>query len=304
MATQPMGLLLLLLPPAALAQGPGIPTTAFPPLCSIAPPALAANRGSRVLNITDGTHPRCISVIVPTGAGPFPVLFDFHGAGGNAGNFGMRSDGLGASWSALAAEHNFVVVGGEALQWTAGHSGPPGPGPPAAGCVSCFKQKGCSASQGAAACERCMEAHRFGPGSCEPICEAEHVQWPVAQRDVCSAHGAESPPGQRRQLAERQSHWHGGQWLVPEVQTDRTGLVCDWNSNLDLKYIRAAIAALEAEGAKAGGRLFALDNIFFTGCSMGSAYTICENRSSLNSSAQISLTDRFCQQGWRSACTS
>ena len=37
--------------------------------------------------------------------------------------------------------------------------------------------------------------------------------------------------------------WHGGQWLIPEVQTDKTGIVCDWQNNRDLRYINASLSA-------------------------------------------------------------
>ena len=69
-------------------------------------------------------------------------------------------------------------------------------------------------------------------------------------------------------------NWHGGQWLIPEIQTDATGIVCNWATNPELRYINAALAALESHGAAGGGRLFDLDTLFFTGCSMGSALTV------------------------------
>jgi hypothetical protein len=40
------------------------------------------------------------------------------------------------------------------------------------------------------------------------------------------------------------------------------------------RYINATLAALEAAGASGGGRLFDMNRLFFTGCSMGSAYTV------------------------------
>jgi len=66
--------------------------------------------------------------------------------------------------------------------------------------------------------------------------------------------------------------WHGGQWLIPEVQTDDTGIVCDWQSDSpehgawELTYIAAALDEL-------GSRGFDTTRVFFTGCSMGSALT-------------------------------
>ena len=95
------GLSLLLSQVATVAQPfgpPGVPSIAFPPLCSIAPQVAEQAPRSTVLNFTDGTHPRCASVVVPSGMdGPLPILFDFHGAGGNAENFGGRRDRLGVS---------------------------------------------------------------------------------------------------------------------------------------------------------------------------------------------------------------
>ena len=70
------------------------------------------------------------------------------------------------------------------------------------------------------------------------------------------------------------SRWHGGQWLIPEIQTDTTGIVCDWATNPELLYITAVLDALDTLGAAGGGRLFDLDRLFFTGCSMGSALTV------------------------------
>ena len=227
-----------------------------------------------MLNISDGTHPRCLSAIIPSGStSPMPILFDFHGAGGNAGNFGMRRSKDGSAWLALAMQHKFTIVGGEALQFTGGDGpgpgpapGPPPPSPVPQDCIQCFGSKGCQFSEGEAKCRACMTSHQFGPDGCSNICGGEHVPFPAVEKAVCGA-------PDDVQDAEG-GHWHGGQWLIPEVQTDATGLVCDWENNLDLRYINASLAALEREGAKQGGRVFALDKIFFTGCSMGSAYTV------------------------------
>lgn len=284
---------LLLAGAAAVAQPfgpPGIPPTAFPPLCSIAPQVAAQAPSSTVLNFTDGTHARCASVIVPPGVhGPLPILFDFHGAGGNAGNFGARRDRLGVSWLSLATNHSFAVVGGEAIQWTA--KGPaPAPGPPSqSNCTKCFELHGCSKAQGQTQCLACMKQHQFGPRSCLQVCKAEHVPFPSVVAAVCGpddhAFTHENSPdswgGNMQRLEELPGgggspnpHLHGGQWTIPEVQTDATGLVCDWDRNLDLRYINATLSTLEVAGAENGGRLFDLDKIFFTGCSMGSAYTV------------------------------
>ena len=42
-----------------------------------------------IMNLTDGNISRCISVVIPnTIDSAAPVLFDFHGAGGNARGIG------------------------------------------------------------------------------------------------------------------------------------------------------------------------------------------------------------------------
>jgi len=71
-----------------------------------------------------------------------------------------------------------------------------------------------------------------------------------------------------------ESSWHGGQWLLPEIQNDTTGLVCDWENNLDLRYINATLTALESYKDKDGKEVFDTERIFITGCSMGSAFTV------------------------------
>lgn len=48
-----------------------------------------ANSSGSVHYVSDGKYKRCYSVVVPQNKkGPFPVLFWFHGAGGNGGNCG------------------------------------------------------------------------------------------------------------------------------------------------------------------------------------------------------------------------
>ena len=138
---------------------------------------------SVVLNVSDGLHTRCLSVVVPNGVSNAPILFNFHGAGGSAANFGQEEDTLGVLWADLAEERGFGYVGGEAVQWS-------------------------------------------------------------------------TPP------------WVGGQWLIPEVQTDETGLKCDETNDRDLVYLKNAIKALGAMGP------FDTSRVFLTGCSMGSAVTI------------------------------
>ena len=131
----------------ALVPRDPIPSTVYPPLCSIDPqvcahppthpPRAAAAAdllgtldrvacykvlseapSSTVFNISDGLHARCISALVPPKAKlPMPILFDFHGAGGNAEHYGAKSDALGKLWISLAATHQFAVIGGESIQW-------------------------------------------------------------------------------------------------------------------------------------------------------------------------------------------
>jgi hypothetical protein len=230
---------------------PGVPSKAFPPLCSIAEEVKASAPRSMVLNYTDGVHERCASVVVPSvpsaGDTPMPVLFSFHGAGGNAGNFGGRKDRLGLSEADLAKKYGIAVVGGEALQWTGHSPAPPGPGPPGpvpAPCVDCFHSHGCTRALGEQGCLQCMKQHEFGPEGCAHICSSEHVPFPAAEQAVCGeaeqeVAGSDDTTGQRwRSLEEiagaNNPHLHGGQWLIPEIQTDETGLVCDWERNLDL----------------------------------------------------------------------
>jgi len=49
------------------------------------PKCSSNSKGSSVVNISDGKYKRCYTVINPTGvSGSVPVLFWFHGSGGNA----------------------------------------------------------------------------------------------------------------------------------------------------------------------------------------------------------------------------
>jgi len=74
--------------------------------------------GGEVVSLSDGTYDRCISVITPTSAvKPMPVLFWFHGAGGNAAHCGP--DDLVEA----AEKHGFALVCGEATQNVFGSGG-------------------------------------------------------------------------------------------------------------------------------------------------------------------------------------
>ena len=101
-----------------------IPTTYYPPKCSIDPRVLAQFPRSAVINITDAKgRARCISAVAPKAAGPAPILFYFHGAGGNAAHFGAKGDTSNVHLNDLVEKYAFGLVGGEAVQWSA-----PGPG--------------------------------------------------------------------------------------------------------------------------------------------------------------------------------
>jgi hypothetical protein len=60
----------------------------------------------------------------------------------------------------------------------------------------------------------------------------------------------------------------GGQWNVPEVITDSTGTPCGESDSYDIPYIKAAVNWLDSQNG-----LYDTSRIFFTGCSMGSAFT-------------------------------
>jgi hypothetical protein len=196
---------LLLVHRQALAQtlaggappGPNIPAQAFPPMCSIAPQLSESFPRSTVLTVSDGTHPRCVSVIIPgdgtgtTDALPMPVLFEFHGAGGNARNYGHGADATQTSWAQLAAAHSFVVAGGEALQWSDGGSapGPPSPGKVPAECKSCFEDAGCGAR---ADCTVCCQENQ---GRCSQHCMPSHTPFPDAEAAVCHSGGGGAGSG-------------------------------------------------------------------------------------------------------------
>lgn len=130
-----------------------------------------------IIKFNDGTYDRCVSVVEPsTVKSPLPVLFWFHGSGGNAQHCGNGELGQ------LAAQRGFALVCGEALQDAA---------------VELFR--------------------------------------------------------------------HRGQWMIPEIQTDATGTVCD--PQYDVAYIKGAIDKLRRSGRYDTSRLF------FSGCSMGSGFS-------------------------------
>ena len=74
--------------------------------------------GGSVHYVKDGANQdRCFSLITPPNATtPMPILFWFHGAGGNGGHCG---EGMTSTLGALANAHGFALVCGEAKQYDA-----------------------------------------------------------------------------------------------------------------------------------------------------------------------------------------
>ena len=101
---------------AILQATPEYPTP-HAPTCSIESQTQSKLPRSTVMHVTDGIHKRCVSVLIPSNVNSkVPILFDFHGAGGNAANYGGRRDRSGQSWADLIERHGFAVVGGQRLQ--------------------------------------------------------------------------------------------------------------------------------------------------------------------------------------------
>jgi len=71
------------------------------------------------VHLSDGKYDRCISLITPPSVKtPMPVLFWFHGSGGNAGHCGSQKDLV-----QLSQQHGFAYICGEATQDVFGHGG-------------------------------------------------------------------------------------------------------------------------------------------------------------------------------------
>jgi len=84
--------------------------TTYSPSCSTNGAA-----GGEVVKLSDGKNQRCISLITPSSAkSPMPVLFWFHGSGGNAAHCGSNSQLV-----SLAEQTGFAYICGEAVdgQW-------------------------------------------------------------------------------------------------------------------------------------------------------------------------------------------
>lgn len=231
-----------------------IPSETYPPLCSIDDRASGAFSVAKVVNTTDGKNRRCASVLAPEGKN-LPILFVFHGAGGNAAHFPSFRDQNGSSWGDMALRHGFAVVGGEAIQWSTREPGPT-PSPTPTDCIKCFEDAGCSSKGSMETCTSCCEKHQK---TCSSICGPEGVPFSQAVRSVCEDHTFSSPGFQ----------WNGGEWLIPEIQNNDTGLLCD-NATYteDIEYIRNVLSVLDKDDT------FDTDRVFFTGCSMGSAFSV------------------------------
>jgi len=75
--------------------------------------------GGQVVTVNDGKYQRCFSLITPPGVqGPMPLLFWFHGSGGNAGHCGNQAELV-----RLSKQHGFAYICGEATQGVFGNGG-------------------------------------------------------------------------------------------------------------------------------------------------------------------------------------
>lgn len=99
---------------AAQPSPPPSPTpSSNTPTCSVNGAA-----GGQVVQLSDGKYDRCISLITPSSAKkPMPVLWWFHGSGGNAAHCGD------SQLVSLAESVGFAFVCGEATQNVFGHGG-------------------------------------------------------------------------------------------------------------------------------------------------------------------------------------
>jgi len=71
------------------------------------------------VTVNDGKYQRCMSLITPSSAKkPMPVLFWFHGSGGNAAHCGNQRDLV-----QLSEQHGFAFICGEATQNVFGNGG-------------------------------------------------------------------------------------------------------------------------------------------------------------------------------------
>jgi poly(3-hydroxybutyrate) depolymerase len=82
---------------------------------------------------------------------------------------------------------------------------------------------------------------------------------------LAEKHGFAIVCGEALQDAAEELFGHKGQWMIPEIQTDTTGTVCD--PQYDVAYIKGAIEQLRESGG------FDTSRLFFSGCSMGSGFS-------------------------------
>ena len=236
------------------------------PLCSIQYPSRHDDvlSQSKVIYVSDGTNDRCASVVIPDRDEEdqkLPILFDFHGAGGNRANYpGDKKGAEGNSWADIATDAQFALVGGEAQQF---YTEDRRLQSVTEECIECFVDAGCKEED--TDCQGCADDHfDHCADSCMP------APFNSAKQAVC---GTNDEAGDEED-DEWAGTWIGGLWQIPEVQTDETGIVCDWENNPDLLYIDAVIEELEDMADDNGNKLFDTERIFVTGCSMGSAFTI------------------------------
>lgn len=255
-----------------------IPTPSAP-TCSISSTASSSMPNSKVLSFKAGGYERCLSLLLPDTKSDdttkqMPILFVAHGSGGNARNFpAMPDQASGDTWADVALKYGFAVAGVEALQFSSGPPGPPGPGPSPSPpgpvpseCIQCFKDAGCK--KGAFCDSCCKDKQKACASKCMP------TPFPEAEAAVCGASNSTTTGMFAYEYTETwtgpdaDGSWHGGQWIIPEVQNDTTGIVCDFAGNPDLAYLTGAVSAMS--------KLDELDTsrLFFTGCSMGSALTV------------------------------
>jgi poly(3-hydroxybutyrate) depolymerase len=98
---------------SALVAGAAALNATNTPMCSVNGVA-----GGQVVSVSDGKYQRCFSLITPSSVSePMPVLFWFHGSGGNAAHCG--NDPL----VKLATQHGFAFICGEAAQNVFGSGG-------------------------------------------------------------------------------------------------------------------------------------------------------------------------------------
>ena len=96
-----------------------VPTNVGPPKCSIKLPTASEDKLSQstVVNVSDGVYERCAALLIPDRDDDekLPILFNFHGSGGNASFIETHSGQVGNKWGDLAVSGKFTLVGGEAL---------------------------------------------------------------------------------------------------------------------------------------------------------------------------------------------